>query len=241
MPRLGTQLSDILLQFPNVITENKIQEIDDEFYREMKLDSGVTNLQISSSSASSISGVEEFWHSVSLLEANDGKLKYISSSGNTSHSSVVHSARRAGSGTAATGSKITFVNERKVKEGAKPTTVRARNPHKENPHNSDTPHHSFISQVPDVRHMERALLGLLADFHSGKLRAFGSGCTMEQMTNIREQQEKLAKLHFDLASATVPSLNEEDIQKSQSTMSQLIQRLEQLSDSIEGLHNTSNK
>ncbi|XP_050505155.1 coiled-coil domain-containing protein 28A isoform X3 [Diabrotica virgifera virgifera] len=225
MPRLGTQLSDILLQFPNVITENKIQEIDDEFYREMKLDSGVTNLQISSSSASSISGVEEFWHSVSLLEANDGKLKYISSSGNTSHSSVVHSARRAGSGTAATGSKITFVNERKVKEGAKPTTVRARNPHK----------------VPDVRHMERALLGLLADFHSGKLRAFGSGCTMEQMTNIREQQEKLAKLHFDLASATVPSLNEEDIQKSQSTMSQLIQRLEQLSDSIEGLHNTSNK
>ncbi|XP_050505158.1 coiled-coil domain-containing protein 28A isoform X6 [Diabrotica virgifera virgifera] len=151
--------------------------------------------------------------------------KVISSSGNTSHSSVVHSARRAGSGTAATGSKITFVNERKVKEGAKPTTVRARNPHK----------------VPDVRHMERALLGLLADFHSGKLRAFGSGCTMEQMTNIREQQEKLAKLHFDLASATVPSLNEEDIQKSQSTMSQLIQRLEQLSDSIEGLHNTSNK
>lgn len=89
--------------------------------------------------------------------------------------------------------------------------------------------------------MERALLGLLADFHSGKLRAFGSGCTMEQMTNIREQQEKLAKLHFDLASATVPSLNEEDIQSSQNTMSQLIQRLEQLSVSIEGLHNNSNK
>ncbi|CAH1280350.1 unnamed protein product [Diabrotica balteata] len=167
--------------------------------------------------------------------------KVISSSGNTSRSSVVHSARRGGSGNAAAGSKITFVNERKVKEGAKPTTVRARNPHKENPHNSDTRHHSFVSQVPDVRHMERALLGLLADFHSGKLRAFGSGCTMEQMTNIREQQEKLAKLHFDLASATVPSLNEEDIQKSQNTMSQLIQRLEQLSDSIEGLHNTSKK
>ena len=34
-------------------------------------------------------------------------------------------------------------------------------------------HHSFISEVPDVRYMERALLGLLDDFHSGKLKAFG--------------------------------------------------------------------
>lgn len=89
--------------------------------------------------------------------------------------------------------------------------------------------------------METALLGLLADFHSGKLRAFGSGCTMEQMTNIREQQEKLAKLHFDLGSATVPSLNEDNIQRSQNTMSQLIQRLEALSMSIEGLHNNTSK
>ncbi|CAH1102810.1 unnamed protein product [Psylliodes chrysocephalus] len=165
--------------------------------------------------------------------------KVISSSGNTSRSSIVHGRKGQ---TGITGSKITFVNERKIREGNKNPTVRARNPHKvDNTGNSNTRHHSFISQVPDVRHMERALLGLLADFHSGKLRAFGSGCTMEQMTNIREQQEKLAKLHFDLASATVPSLNEEDIQSSQNTMSQLIQRLEQLSVSIEGLHNNSNK
>lgn len=34
-------------------------------------------------------------------------------------------------------------------------------------------HHSFISEIPDVRHMEQALLGLLDDFHSGKLKAFG--------------------------------------------------------------------
>lgn len=33
-------------------------------------------------------------------------------------------------------------------------------------------HHSF-SEVPDVHLMERALLDLLDDFHSGKLRAFG--------------------------------------------------------------------
>lgn len=48
-----------------------------------------------------------------------------------------------------------------------------------NHHNNSTfgdralKHHSFMSEVPDVRHMERALLGLLDDFHSGKLRAFG--------------------------------------------------------------------
>lgn len=35
-------------------------------------------------------------------------------------------------------------------------------------------HHSFVSEVPDVRHMERALLGLLEDFHLGKLKAFGT-------------------------------------------------------------------
>ncbi|CAH1979820.1 unnamed protein product [Acanthoscelides obtectus] len=85
-------------------------------------------------------------------------------------------------------SKITFINERKLRETtSKPNSVRPRNVHKVNPSTSNTNirHHSFISQVPDVRHMERALLGLLADFHSGKLKAFGEGCTMEQMTNIR--------------------------------------------------------
>ncbi|XP_018567384.1 coiled-coil domain-containing protein 28A isoform X2 [Anoplophora glabripennis] len=164
----------------------------------------------------------------------------VISSGNTSHSSVAHSMRKGHTGVNTGGLKISFVNERKIRDTYKGSTVRPRNPHKENS-STDIRHHSFISQVPDVRHMERALLGLLADFHSGKLRAFGSGSTMEQMTNIREQQEKLAKLHFDLGSATVPSLSDENIQHSQNTMSQLIQRLEQLSVSIEGLHNNTNK
>ncbi len=34
-------------------------------------------------------------------------------------------------------------------------------------------HHSFISETPDVRHMETALLKMLDDFHHGKLKAFG--------------------------------------------------------------------
>ncbi|XP_037024638.1 coiled-coil domain-containing protein 28A isoform X2 [Bradysia coprophila] len=88
-------------------------------------------------------------------------------------------------------------------------------------------------EVPDVRHMERALLGLLDDFHSGKLKAFGSGCTMEHMTDIREQQENLAKLHFDLGACGDDPLN------SNNNMLQLVQKLEKLSVSIEKLHSTN--
>lgn len=101
-------------------------------------------------------------------------------------------------------------------------------------------HHSFISEVPDVRHMERALLGLLEDFHSGKLKAFGSGCTMEQMTSIREQQESLAKLHFDLGNEASLGANAGSNEaQSQNNMRKLVAKLEQLSFSIEKLHSSN--
>uniref|UniRef100_A0A1Q3F6F9 Coiled-coil domain-containing protein 28b n=1 Tax=Culex tarsalis TaxID=7177 RepID=A0A1Q3F6F9_CULTA len=102
-------------------------------------------------------------------------------------------------------------------------------------------HHSFISEVPDVRHMERALLGLLDDFHSGKLKAFGSGCTMEQMTSIREQQESLAKLHFDLGNepSFFASNADHNETQSQTNMQKLVAKLEQLSFSIEKLHSSN--
>nr|XP_021395128.1 coiled-coil domain-containing protein 28B [Lonchura striata domestica] len=35
--------------------------------------------------------------------------------------------------------------------------------------------HSFLTDVSDVCEMERGLLSLLSDFHSGKLQAFGEG------------------------------------------------------------------
>ncbi|KAL3283638.1 hypothetical protein HHI36_006777 [Cryptolaemus montrouzieri] len=150
----------------------------------------------------------------------------ISSSGNTSHSSINRTGRNINT-------KILYVNERKINRDVnKNSSVRPRHPHKDN----TVKHHCFISEVPDVRHMERALLSLLSDFNSGKLKAFGSGCTMAQMTDIREQQEKLAKLHFDLSGTPDPSLSNGSITRSQNTMSELIQRLEQLSVSIEGLH-----
>ncbi|NXC43160.1 CC28B protein, partial [Penelope pileata] len=58
--------------------------------------------------------------------------------------------------------------------------------------------HSFLTEVSDVCEMEGGLLGLLSDFHSGKLQAFGKQCSFEQLEHVREMQEKLARLHFGL-------------------------------------------
>ncbi|GBP97603.1 Coiled-coil domain-containing protein 28B [Eumeta japonica] len=122
-------------------------------------------------------------------------------------------------------------------------------------------HHSFVSEVPDVKHMERALLGLLDDFHSGKLKAFVClyaftvnkkvvvmfktynvnlrrfYCTMDQMTKIREQQESLPNciLSWLHEEDSLENGNDFNAAKAQENMLQLMQRLEQLSISIEQL------
>ncbi|XP_055683920.1 uncharacterized protein LOC129790459 [Lutzomyia longipalpis] len=153
--------------------------------------------------------------------------------------------------------KLTFVNERKLESIAKakakkihrdlpsPKTVQApTHPvHSSNFSFADRPlkHHSFISDDGDVRNMERALLGLLEDFHSGKLRAFGSGCTMEQMTDIREQQEWLAKLHFELGAGDDPTDGSQSEANAQQKMSQLVNKLENLSVSIEKLQSSNSQ
>ncbi|KAK7873537.1 hypothetical protein R5R35_008787 [Gryllus longicercus] len=95
--------------------------------------------------------------------------------------------------------------------------------------------------VTDVRRMETALLHLLEDFHSGKLRAFGKDCSMEQMTGIREQQERLARLHFDLGAQQelFAPLSDEGLRAGQENMHRLMESLEQLSLSIEKLHSFS--
>ncbi|XP_063215927.1 uncharacterized protein LOC134527305 isoform X2 [Bacillus rossius redtenbacheri] len=101
--------------------------------------------------------------------------------------------------------------------------------------------HNTKRDVTDVRRMEAALLHLLEDFHSGKLRAFGKDCSMEQMTGIREQQERLARLHFDLGAQQelFAPLSDEGLRADQENMQRLMESLEQLSVSIERLHSFS--
>ncbi|XP_026289915.1 coiled-coil domain-containing protein 28A isoform X2 [Frankliniella occidentalis] len=102
-------------------------------------------------------------------------------------------------------------------------------------------HHCFLTDVTDVHRMEEALLHLLEDFHTGKLRAFGKDCSMEQMTGIREQQERLARLHFDLGAQgeLFSPLSDEGLRAGQEYMQSLMGSLEQLSVSIERLHSFS--
>jgi hypothetical protein len=124
--------------------------------------------------------------------------------------------------------KVSYVNERRLHRDL------MRSNYNNKPKNT-------AKEVPDVKHMEKALLELLDDFDTGKLSAFGSGCSMEQMINIRDQQEHLARLHFRLCTdVEKPTDDNFDSSVSRDKMTQLVQSLEQLSASIEHLHSDAN-
>ena len=61
---------------------------------------------------------------------------------------------------------------------------------------------------------------------------------MEQMEQIREQQERLAKLHFEMGAQQelFPPLSEEGLSRASASLQQLMAQLQQLSSSIEKLH-----
>lgn len=65
------------------------------------------------------------------------------------------------------------LQRRKMQIQTQPLTMPNESVHSDKFDDRPIKHHSFVSEVPDVKHMERALLGLLDDFHSGKLKAFG--------------------------------------------------------------------
>ncbi|XP_069953471.1 uncharacterized protein [Cherax quadricarinatus] len=105
-------------------------------------------------------------------------------------------------------------------------------------------HHTFLADVADVRQIEQGLLQLMEDFQAGNLRAFGKDSRLRQMEAIREQQERLARLHFDVGAEQdlYPPLSEEGLRTSHDNMRTLMEKLAQLSESIERLHtNTSSE
>ncbi|XP_037618320.1 coiled-coil domain-containing protein 28A [Sebastes umbrosus] len=96
--------------------------------------------------------------------------------------------------------------------------------------------HSFLTDVSDVQEMENGLLSLLNDFHSGKLQAFGNECSIDQMEHVREMQEKLARLHFDLYSEVDEMPEDQRKVASDTNMDKLLLNLEELSSSIQKLN-----
>ncbi|XP_037082232.1 coiled-coil domain-containing protein 28B-like, partial [Pollicipes pollicipes] len=99
-------------------------------------------------------------------------------------------------------------------------------------------HHSFLTEPTDVKEMETDLLRLMHGFNSGSLRAFGKDVSMEQMEQIREQQERLARLHFEMGAQQelFPPLSEEGLGRASASLHELMAQLQQLSSSIEKLH-----
>lgn len=152
------------------------------------------------------------------------------SSGATSLSSQRNPQVQPSSGTSLNEStKVSYINERRLQRDLIRSNYNNRPKH-------------IPKEAPDVKHMEKALLELLDDFHTGKLSAFGSGCSMEQMINVRDQQERLARLHFRLcADVEKPTDNSFDNSAARDKMAQLVQSLEQLSASIEHLHSDGNQ
>ena len=98
--------------------------------------------------------------------------------------------------------------------------------------------HTFLTDVAHVRQMEEGLLKLLSDFHSGQLQAFGNEQTFEKLDNIREQQERLARLHFELDIHQEGHSLESETgrKKANENMECLMQNLEGLCFSIQNLH-----
>ncbi|XP_075410588.1 coiled-coil domain-containing protein 28A isoform X1 [Tenrec ecaudatus] len=98
--------------------------------------------------------------------------------------------------------------------------------------------HSFLTDVSDVQEMERGLLSLLNDFHSGKLQAFGNECSIEQMEHVRGMQEKLARLNLELYGELEELPEEKRKAASDANLDRLLSDLEELNSSIPDRNST---
>jgi len=96
------------------------------------------------------------------------------------------------------------------------------------------------AQLPahgEVQKMEHSLLKLLNEFNSGQLRAFDSVYSLEQMESVRNQQEAIARKHFELGAAQDlhPPLSDEGLAMAGENMERLMGSLEELSLAIGNL------
>ncbi|XP_011301500.1 coiled-coil domain-containing protein 28A isoform X2 [Fopius arisanus] len=178
-------------------------------------------------------------HRTSKVEGNASQNSQQVLWGSNAQTSPIISKASSGQGTASQGS---MVSGRAQNSSAGYGVNHARHVYlnekeKHKPTRPDPPRRGQHREVPDVRRMEQALLQLLKDFHSGNLQAFGKDCTMEQMIEIREQQEKLARLHFELGQRQDGVGNETaGLRQSSANMRHLLHKLQQLSVCIEKLH-----
>lgn len=99
--------------------------------------------------------------------------------------------------------------------------------------------HSFLTDRTDVKLMEQELLSLMDDFHQGRLHAFGSDFTIDKMDKVRDLQDRVAQMHFEMDSNNAVNDQEgddSDEAKSDRNLEKLMKNLENLSSTIQSLH-----
>ena len=100
--------------------------------------------------------------------------------------------------------------------------------------------HSFLMDQTYVEEMEEGLFKLLNNFKSDKLNAFEENCSLDKMRQIKNKQEELAQLHFNLENeeeTNKTALSEEDkTKRNQDKMKKLMKNLEGLCSSVQNLH-----
>ncbi|KAF6104385.1 hypothetical protein HJG60_011329 [Phyllostomus discolor] len=96
--------------------------------------------------------------------------------------------------------------------------------------------HPFLTNVSDIQEVEKGLLSLLNDFHSGKLQAFGNEGSIEQMEHVQEMQEKLACLSLELYGELQELLEDKRKTASDSNLDKLLSDLEELNSFMQKLH-----
>ncbi|XP_063985360.1 coiled-coil domain-containing protein 28B isoform X2 [Diachasmimorpha longicaudata] len=177
-------------------------------------------------------------HRASKTEGNASQNSQQVLWGSNTQTSPIISKASSGQGTASQGSMVSGrAHNSSSGHGNHSRHVYLNEKEKHKPTRQDPPRRGQHREVPDVRRMEQALLQLLEDFHSGNLQAFGKDCSMEQMIEIREQQEKLARLHFELGQRQDGVGSETaGLRQSSASMRHLLHKLQQLSVCIEKLH-----
>ena len=133
--------------------------------------------------------------------------------------------------------------EEVVKLGGQKGSVKGSLPHSESRHSLQQGKHHVpkarqvrrqkSAQLPahgEVQRMEQSLLRLLHQFNSGQLRAF-DGSMLVQMEEVRDQQEAIARRHFELGAEQDlhPPLSDDGLSMACENMGQLMSSLETLS------------
>lgn len=105
--------------------------------------------------------------------------------------------------------------------------------------NSGYQEHSFLVNQTYFEDMEERVLKLLDTFKRGELTAFDENYSLDKLKEVKERQEKLAQMHFELENEDLNKAagsEEEKAKRTQEKMDKLMTKMESLCSSVQSLH-----